>query len=671
MNKSRYKTYKEYIEYKQKFDNKNMDELCKKNNNFVLQPQQLFLKKYFNKNINNIKQFLLYHEIGSGKTCTSIILAEEFLKINNQNKILVILPARLVNNYYDELISLCTNFKYFDENDYELYINNNTGFNIKQKLRKKFIANINLKYNILSYDKFRLLCMKNKNNILKFLNDFTKNTIVIIDEIHNIISNTYSIDDYLKIEEKGKLVKIDTLSLNSTLIKLLSKFSHNNCKIIYLTATPIYDKIKELPELVYLLNPAKDNVKKELANYNYKENLEKLKGKISYFPGTSKNAYPKSNTIIHNIKMTKIQDKMTQEVLNTKEAFYSNQRQIGISCLSKKYDIDKVTNNLKLYAPKIDKLVKIIDSNKVYGKHVIYTSFVDVGINVIEEYLLKNGWISILKIYKDETLLDKYKNKIYAIWSGNETNEKKDIIKKIMNNTDNLYGDKIKLLIGSPSIKEGVSFKHIQHIHILDPVWNESGKRQIEGRAIRFCSHYDINEKKHKNLKRKINIHIYKLVPNSDKDRNIDTTVDQNLYDKIIPNKYKEIEILLKELQKVSIDYHLFKKMYVSNTISPSSNYNSDISISKKGKAGKHKKTKIKQTCNPKIRRPDTITNECDDKYPIKKLNKHKQICCYKEKKLKYTCNPKSRRPDSKGNCKNNLFKKKNKHKEDCCYKKP
>ena len=229
MNKSRYKTYKEYIEYKQNFDNKNMDELCKKNNNFVLQPQQLFLKKYFNKNINDIKQFLLYHEIGSGKTCTSIILAEEFLKINNQNKILVLLPARLVNNYYDELISLCTNFKYFDENDYELYINNNTGFNIKQKLRKKFIANINLKYNILSYDKFRLLCMKNKNNILKFLNDFTKNTMVIIDEIHNIISDTYSIDDYIKIEEKGKLVKIDTLSLNSTLIKLLSKFSHNNC----------------------------------------------------------------------------------------------------------------------------------------------------------------------------------------------------------------------------------------------------------------------------------------------------------------------------------------------------------------------------------------------------------------------------------------------------------
>ena len=54
--------------------------------------------------------------------------------------------------------------------------------------------------------------------------------------------------------------------------------------------------------------------------------------------------------------------------------------------------------------------------------------------------------------------------------------------------------NKIKVLIGSPSIKEGISFKHIQHIHLIDPVWNIAGKKQIEGRAIRFCSHFDIDE---------------------------------------------------------------------------------------------------------------------------------------------------------------------------------
>ena len=103
---SRFNTYKTYIEYKQNYNDKNIDELCKKNNEFKLQPQQLFLKKYFTDNIDNIKQFLLFHEIGSGKTCTSIILAENYLKLNNKHKIIVILPARLKNNFYDELIHL-------------------------------------------------------------------------------------------------------------------------------------------------------------------------------------------------------------------------------------------------------------------------------------------------------------------------------------------------------------------------------------------------------------------------------------------------------------------------------------------------------------------------------------------------------------------------------------
>jgi len=83
---SRYTTYKKYIKYKQYFDTQNIDELCKKTNEFKLQPQQIFLKKYFSDNISNIKQFLLYHEIGSGKTCTSIILAEDYLKLNSKNR---------------------------------------------------------------------------------------------------------------------------------------------------------------------------------------------------------------------------------------------------------------------------------------------------------------------------------------------------------------------------------------------------------------------------------------------------------------------------------------------------------------------------------------------------------------------------------------------------------
>lgn len=676
---SRYTTYKTYIKYKQNFNDKNIDELCKKNNEFKLQPQQMFLKEYF-KN-NNIKQFLLYHEIGSGKTCTSIILAEDYLKLNKKNRITIILPARLRNNFYDELISPCTNYEYFTKDEYDIYNNDSTDINIKIKLKNKFITEINKKYNIISYDKFRLMCIKNSSNILKFIKDFTINNMIIIDELHNVISDTYNIDNYIEIENNGTLKNLKSLSVNAALIKILSKYSHKSAKLVFLTATPIYDSFKELPELVYLLNPSYENVKENLSNINYKFNLEKLRGKISYFPGSSKTAYPKSNLLTHEINMSKIQDIMTYEALNSvefkttandyeEEAFLANQRQIGISCLSKKYNMNTVISDLKIYAPKLDKLFNIINSSDIFGKHVIYTSFVNVGINVMEQFLLKNGWKSIFDVYYNENEWKQYENKVYAIWSGNETDKKKDIIKKIMNSENNLYGNKIKILIGSPSIKEGISFKHIQHIHLIDPVWNIAGKKQIEGRAIRFCSHYDIDETKHKNLKRIINIHIYKLIPSLNSKRLITETVDQKLYDKILPEKYKNVDILLNELKKISIDYHLFKKINNQNTKSPNSRTNSSIENDDKKTVNKKKKSSIELTCMPKIRRPNKITKECSNPlYPYKKLNKHNTYCCYKKNNtIKSTC-PKKRRPDENGLCKNNLFKRKNKHGDECCYK--
>jgi len=678
---SRYQTYKKYTKYKQGFDVKNIDNLCKKTNEFKLQPQQIFLKKYFSDNINNIKRFLLYHEIGSGKTCTSIILAEDYLKLNVKNRIIIILPARLKNNFYDELISPCTNYKYFSKEDYNIYSNDSVNINDKIKLKNKFINEINKKYSIISYDKFRLMCIKNSNNILDYLNNFSNNNMIIIDELHNVISDTYNIDNYIEIETEGRLINRKSLSINSTLIKLLSKFSHNSCKLIFLTATPIYDSHKELPELVYLLNPSYENIKNNLTNLNYNYNLEKLRGKISYFSGSSKNAYPKSNLITHEIIMSNIQDNMTYEAINAGdfkntandyegEAFLANQRQIAISCLSKKYNMNTIISNLKLYAPKLDKLINIIRSSKIFGKHIIYTSFINVGINVIEKYLIKNGWKSIIDVYNDDNLWTKYENKIYAIWSGSQNDKQKDIIKKIINSENNIYGNKIKILIGSPSIKEGISFKHIQHIHLIDPVWNVAGKKQIEGRAIRFCSHYDINEKEHINLKRIINIHIYKLIPNTNKKKLIMETVDQKLYDTIMPKKYENVGVLLNQIQKVSIDYHLFKKINDKYMISPKSHDGSDIESDTDKYAKKKKKTTNSVTCVPKIRKPDRISKQCLNKlYPFKKLNKHNHFCCYKNKLIKKTTCPKKRRPDENGGCKENMFKRLNKHGDLCCYK--
>ena len=68
---------------------------------------QILIDKYLNIN-SPYRGLLLYHELGTGKTATSITLVNQYLKTNK--KIYVILPASLRNNYIKELL-LHSDFK--------------------------------------------------------------------------------------------------------------------------------------------------------------------------------------------------------------------------------------------------------------------------------------------------------------------------------------------------------------------------------------------------------------------------------------------------------------------------------------------------------------------------------------------------------------------------------
>ena len=114
--------------------------------------QQLFLNSYVEKYYDEIDRLLLYHGIGTGKTRTSIIIAEKIMKIRPYMKPIIILPARLKTNYIDELHS---------------YLND------------KQIRDIQNKYKIYTYE-FISNLFKKSNDINKSLNDLTKNKIIII-----------------------------------------------------------------------------------------------------------------------------------------------------------------------------------------------------------------------------------------------------------------------------------------------------------------------------------------------------------------------------------------------------------------------------------------------------------------------------------------------------------
>ena len=300
--------------------------------------------------------------------------------------------------------------------------------------------------------------------------------------------------------------------------------------------------------------------------------------------------------------------------------------------------------------------------------------------------------MSIQKANKDPELWKKHEYKVYALWDGSIKDADKVLIKSVMNNgKTNLDGSKVRVILGSPSIKEGISFKHVQHLHLIDPVWNSSAKLQVEGRAIRFCSHIDIPAN-HAILKRHVVVNIYKSVPRPG--GLVAMTADQEVYDRIIPKKQELIQAAESALKKVAIDYFLFRNLYhQKNRPAPKlptpgklERSNSLISIDDNAFIKKPPKMKKKVNTCPKPRRPDAETGLCPPEHVLK-VNNHGDECCYKARgekaKVKKDPTPalnvqnlpsstvgcaKDRRPVN-GKCPEGFKLKLNKKGSLCCFK--
>ena len=155
-----------------------MEEICyPKNKKYELLPQQKFLAEYLFDNIENLsaKGLLVYHGIGSGKTCTAISIAE---KLKNNMKIVVVVPASLIGNFKDELRSACGN--YLSDEDKNIIKTLNPTDDEYIKIINKSNEEINKYYNIYSYHKFTKEVERTRLKL--------DNTLLIIDEVQNMVS---------------------------------------------------------------------------------------------------------------------------------------------------------------------------------------------------------------------------------------------------------------------------------------------------------------------------------------------------------------------------------------------------------------------------------------------------------------------------------------------------
>jgi hypothetical protein len=119
---------------------------------------------------------------------------------------------------------------------------------------------------------------------------------------------------------------------------------------------------------------------------------------------------------------------------------------------------------------------------------------------------------------------------------------------------DNIYGQKIKVILGTKKTGQGVDLKWVRQIHILDPWHNNTRIYQAIGRGIRHCSHADLPSHM-----RTVTIYKYSSVPD-DTGLQLDPGKKINYEDNVIVNGI-DIGIKYKEYFTETIDEHMYKRV--------------------------------------------------------------------------------------------------------------
>jgi hypothetical protein len=206
-----------------------------------------------------------------------------------------------------------------------------------------------------------------------------------------------------------------------------------------------------------------------------------------------------------------------------------------------KYVLDQLKRNeeqyfnpraLAIYSPKFLKLLQNLQDPKHVGLNLVYSQFRTLeGIGLLKMAMEANDYAQFRIKHNaasqqwvlDETPEDAGKRR-FALYTGTETAEEKEIIRCIFNSEwdqvpssirdgllrisgNNFYGEVINTLMISASGAEGINLRNVRYVHIVEPYWHPVRIEQVVGRARRICSHQDLPAEL-----RTVNVFLYLMV---------------------------------------------------------------------------------------------------------------------------------------------------------------
>lgn len=583
------------------------DTLC--DTEFELTPHQQFVKNFLSVQ-TPYNSLLLYHGLGTGKTCSAIGVAEEmrtYMKQIGQRKpIIIVAMPNVQDNFRLQLfdprklklengiwtIQSCVGNSLLREI-------NPTGVKGHADDRDNIIEQINniisQYYVFMGYTTFANYISsvtevkgtpeeKQRNKIREIKNVFN-NRLVVIDEVHNI-----------RITNENKNRKVAELLMD------VAKHS-DSMRLLLLSATPLYNSYEEIIWLVNLMNLndkrgqiAISDVFESDGTFKVEPDglallKRKLTGYVSYIRGENPYTFPyriypeknpdftyptkqmngKSISPIEHVPVYvnpigEIQEKgykliiediknQTGEQFEDMESFKYTLLMLPLEALNIVYPYDESADpsdtiqsitgksglarimsyketptsrynfqyknpanpifskdELPKYSSKMAKICESIRASE--GIILIYSQYIDGGSVPMALALEEMGFTRFGSERQTKPLfasprtepLDaltmlpksqleaqaqaKFNQARYVMITGDKLfspNNDEDI--KALNSIDNIDGSKIKVVLISKAAAEGIDFKNIRQVHILEPWYNMNRIEQIIGRGVRNQSH--------------------------------------------------------------------------------------------------------------------------------------------------------------------------------------
>jgi hypothetical protein len=147
-------------------------------------------------------------------------------------------------------------------------------------------------------------------------------------------------------------------------------------------------------------------------------------------------------------------------------------------------------SGVSLHASKFATIIKCIQESA--GIVFVYSNYVRGGVLQFAMALEEHGYEPALGNRLLENLSGEYVGAPagkYAFLTSELTSRQLENLIKRLRKPENAGGSDIRVIIGSPLISEGIDFKFVRQVHILDPWYNMSRMEQIIGRGLRTCSH--------------------------------------------------------------------------------------------------------------------------------------------------------------------------------------